>query len=136
MSNAINTQVRNALAHAHGYAKAVDEIRVALKGQMSPDQVQAALLQPVATYYGVKLVAKQRGEGVTWDKDCAKWETAKKSYQRLCASVLGKGKAQLPELAVPADIAAVAAKLVKMCCEYKDTARLIDIAIAQAKAAN
>ena len=135
MTNAINTQVRAALDHAHGYAKAVDAIRAALKGQLSPEAVQQALMQPVATYYGVKLVAKQRGEGVTWDKDSAKWETAKKSHQRLCASVLGEGKAQRPELDVPADIAAVAAKLVKMCGEYEDAARLIATAIAQAKAA-
>ena len=135
MSNAINTQVRNALDHAHGYAKAIEAIRAALKGQMSPETVAAALMQPVATYYGVKLVAKTRGEGVTWDKDSAKWETAKKSHQRLCKSVMGETAKQREELDVPADIAAVAAKLVKMCGEYEDAARLIATAIAQAKAA-
>ena len=134
MSNAINTQVRNALDHAHGYAKAVEAIRAALKGQLSPEAVQQALMQPVATYYGVKLVAKTRGEGVTWDKDSAKWETAKKSHQRLCKSVMGESAKQREELDVPAHIAKLAAQLVAAAGEYEEAARLIATAIAQAKA--
>lgn len=134
MTASINTHVTAALDHAHGFAKAVESIRAALKGQLSPDVVRDKLLAPVATYYKVPLIAKERGEGVTWDKAHAKFETAKKSHQRLVKAVLGQSENQKPELDVPAHIAKLAAALVDAAGEYEEAARLIATAIAQAKA--
>lgn len=131
----ITTHVNAALTAAGAYGQAVDAIRKDLKGQLSPEQVKAVLLQPVATFYGVALVDKERGEGKTWDKASAKWETAKKAHQRLCADVTGKSQNQSDELEVPAHIAKIAAQLVAACAEYEGAAKLIATAIANAKAA-
>lgn len=130
----INTFVTSALDHAHGFAKAVEGIRAALKGQLSPDVVREKLLAPVATYYAVPLIAKTRGEGVTWDTNHAKFETAKKAHQRLTKAVLGEVQNQKEELTVPAHIAKLAAALVEAAGEYEQAAKLIATAIAQAKA--
>ena len=135
MTKTINTLVSSALAAAGAYGTSVASIRTALKGQLSPDAVRAALLAPVAAFYGVTLVAKERGEGVTWDKDAAKYETAKKAHQRLVKDVMGKVESQSEALDVPAHIAKLAAQLVVACGEYEGTAKLIATAIANAKAA-
>ena len=134
MTASINTFVTSALDHAHGFAKAVEGIRAALKGQMSPDVVREKLLAPVASYYKVPLIAKERGEGVTWDKEHAKFETAKKAHQRLVKAVLGEVVSRKEELEVPAHIAKLAAQLVQAAGEYEQAAKLIATAIAQAKA--
>lgn len=130
----ITTMVSNALNAATAYGSAVEGIRTALKGQLSPDAVRAALLEPVAAYYKVSLVAKTRGEGVTWDIENAKFETAKKAHQRLVKDVLGKSVSQSEELAVPAHIAKLAAQLVAAAAEYEGAAKLVATAIANARA--
>ena len=135
MTKQLNTLVSTALNAAHAYGTAVEGIRSALKGQLSPEAVRDALMLPVATYYGVTLVAKTRGEGVTLDTTAAKFEAAKKALQRLCKDVLGKSENQSEELDVPAHIAKLAAALVAACGEYEGAAKLIATAIAQAKAA-
>jgi len=133
MTTSINTIVSAALTAATAYGKSVEQLRTALKGQLSPEDVRAKLMQPVALFYGVQLVAKERGEGVTWDKAHPKFETAKKAHQRLCADVIGKGKDQSAQLEVPAHIAKLAAQLVAAASEYEQAAKLIATAIAQAK---
>lgn len=135
MAKNINALVSTALDAAHAYGKTIDAIRVALKGHLSPDEVRAALLQPVAAYYGVGLVDKVRGEGKTWDKEHAKWETAKKAHQRMVADIVGEAHKNKEEIEVPAHIAKLALMLVAACGEYEGTAKLIATAIAQAKAA-
>lgn len=132
----ITTMVSNALNAATAYGSAVEGIRNALKGQLSPDAVRAALLAPVAAYYKVSLVAKTRGEGVTWDIENAKFETARKAHQRLVKDVLGKSVSvsQSEELAVPAHIAKLAQQLVAAAAEYEGAAKLIATAIANARA--
>lgn len=134
MTKQLNTLVSTALTAAHAYGTAVAGIKAALKGHLSPDAVRAALLEPVATFYSVPLIDKTRGEGKTWDKEHAKFETAKKAHQRLCADVLGKKENQAPELDVPAHIAKLAAALVQAAAEYEGAGKLIATALAQAKA--
>lgn len=134
MTASINTIVSNALTAAHAYGTHIEQLKAALKGQMSPDVVREKLLAPVALFYGVPLIDKARGEGKTWDKEHAKWETAKKAHQRLVASVMGKSERQSEELTVPAHIAKLAAQLVQAAAEYEQAGKLIATAIAQAKA--
>lgn len=135
MTKQLNTLVASALDAAHAYGKSIDGIRAALKGQLSPDVVRAALLEPVATYYRVPLIDKTRGEGKTLDKEHAKYEAAKKALQRLSADVMGKNSPQGAEFDVPAHIAKLAAQLVQAASEYEGAAKLIATAIANAKAA-
>ena len=134
-SSNIIAHVNAALNAASAYGQAINDIRKDLKGQLSPEQVKATLMEPIATYYKVELVAKERGEGMTWDKTCAKWETAKKAHQRICADVLGKTVNQSEELDVPAHIAKLAAQLVAACAEYEGANKLLATAVANAKAA-
>lgn len=131
----INTLVHTALNAAHAYGNAVADIRKTLKGQMSPEQVRSALLAPVASYYAVALIAKERGEGMTLDSAAPKYEAAKKALQRLVKDVMGKVENQSEELDVPAHIAKLAAQLVQACGEYEGANRLLATAIANAKAA-
>ena len=132
--NTIASLVSNALNAATAYGSAVEGIRNALKGQLSPDAVRAALLEPVAAYYKVALVDKVRGEGKTWDIENAKFETARKAHQRLVKDVLGKSVSQSEEIAVPSHIAKLAAQLVAAAAEYEGAAKLIATAIANARA--
>lgn len=134
MTKTINTIVNTALNAATAYGAAIVDLRAALKGTMSPDEVRVALLAPVAAYYKVALVAKTRGEGVTWDIENAKFETAKKAHQRLVKDVCGKSVSQSEELAVPAHIAKLAAQLVAAAAEYEGAAKLIATALANARA--
>ena len=138
MAKTISQLVSVALDSVGAYGKAVADIRATLKGRVSPEEVRVALLPPVAAYYGVKLVQKERGEGVTWDKDAPKFETAKKAHQRLVADVLGKTSASKDELEIPEEIIALARKLVKACEGYEIdgksvSARMVATAVALAK---
>jgi hypothetical protein len=134
MTQAINTLVSTALTAAHAYSDTIAKLRTQLKGHLSPDEVRTTLMPYVAGYYKVALVAKERGEGVRMDADAPKYEAAKKALQRMTADIVGKSANHKDELAVPADVLAAAAKLVKLCNEYEGAGRLIATAIAQAKA--
>ena len=139
MTNAnITTLVATTLNAAASYGKGIEGLRNAfkaeLKGTMSPDTVRAALLVPVAVFYGVATLPKTRGEGYTLDKDAKGFEAAKKALQRLTADICGKTAKDKEELEVPADMLALAAKLVAMGTLYENSARLIAAAMAQARA--
>ena len=155
--NTITSLVSNALNAAHAYSSGVEGIRTALKGQLSPEEVRTALLEPVAAYYKVPVLAKLRGEGdalceyIKTIREDGKvrtvralqadegavyvegFEAAKKAHQRLVKDVLGKSVSQSEELAVPAHIAKLAAQLVAAAAEYEGAAKLIATAIANAK---
>ena len=134
-TSAFNTAVRSALTAASKYGAAIAELQAIAKGdKMSPEDVRAALLKPVAAYYGHTLIAKTRGEGFTLDKEGVNYEATKKALQRLTADVVGKSTAQKDELDVPAHIAKLAAQLVAACAEYESAGRLLATAVAQAKA--
>jgi hypothetical protein len=127
--------IATALDAAHAYGNAVATLRAeavaGLKGQMSPDTVKAALLEPIAQYYGVKLVDKTRGEGKTWDKEAAKFEAAKKAHQRLAADIMGKAESS-DEVEIPEELLAAAAKLAKLAAAYEGGRSLASKALASA----
>jgi len=133
MNASIQSHVSAALTAAGAYSVSIDALRSALKGQLSPE-VRATLLPYVATFYGVALVDKERGEGKTFDVNAKKFEAAKKALQRLTADIVGKSKAQAEELEVPAEMLALARKLVKLGNTYEQAGKLIAAAIATAKA--
>jgi hypothetical protein len=99
MSKSINTTaiskaVSQFITATRWADEAVATLQDLLKGHMSPDKVASTLMPHVAEYYGHTLVAKTRGKGMTWDREAADWETAKKQHQRLCMRVLGETSAQ------------------------------------------
>lgn len=134
MTATINNLVTSALDAAHAYGKGIDALRKAFTGQLSRDHVSEKIMPAVASYYRVPLVARERGEGVTWDKTHAKYETARKAHQRLVKDIMGASVNQKEEIEVPAHIAKLAAALVQAAGEYEGAAKLIATAIAQAKA--
>ena len=138
MTKTINTLVNTYCAAIDAAKASAVDIRVMLKGQRVPlgdsKAVGAALLGPVSTYYKAALVDKVRGEGKTWDVTHAKYDAARKAHQRLVKDVMGESVSQSDELEIPANIAKLAAQLVAACAEYKEAAKLISTAIANAKA--
>ena len=136
MTSSIKSLVTSTLNAAGAYGKGIDALRTALttKGTMSPVDVRAELLAPVAAFYGVAVLAKVRGEGYTLDKDAAGFEAAKKAIQRMTTDIVGKVAKETAELEVPAEMLALARKLVKLGVAYEQSGKLIAAAIALAKA--
>jgi hypothetical protein len=134
----INALVVSTLNIAAAYGKGINELRTAIakaaNGTLSRDVVHAALQLPVATYYGVALIDKVRGEGKTLDKEAQGYEAAKKALQRLTADIVGKEAKATEEEEVPAEMLALARKLVKAGMAYENASKLIAKAIATAKA--
>jgi hypothetical protein len=138
MSTSIYTLVSKALTSVHAYRDAVEGLRAALKGQVSPE-VRAAVLSEVARFYEVKLVASERGEGQVLDADAPKYAAAKQAVYRLVKDIVGKTAHSKtahskPELKVPANILEAARKLVALCAEYEEAARLVSTALATVRA--
>ena len=133
MNAKINTLVSTALNSVSAYGTAIAGLKVALKGQLSPKEVRAALVGPIASFYGVALVQKARGEGVTFDTAAAKFEAAKKALWRLSNDVAGKQVSNHVDMEVPADMLAVARKLVAMAAQYEHAGKLLAAALREAK---
>lgn len=93
MSKSINAFVRTALNAATAYGAAVNGLRAELQGQTAAE-VRAALLEPVATFYSMKPIAKVRGEGFMLDREDVNYEKANKALQRLTEDVCGKAAAK------------------------------------------
>jgi hypothetical protein len=89
MTQAINTLVTSALNAATAYGDNVAKLRTQLKGQETP-AIRATLMPYVAQYYGVKLVTKERGDGVTMDTEAKRFEAAKTALRRLVGDIVGK----------------------------------------------
>ena len=134
MTTSINTLVSSALNAASSYGDSIKGLRAALMGQTSPE-VRAAILAPVAAYYKVSVVAKERGAGFTLDVNAKQYEAAKKAIQRLSKDIAGKVAAQPDAIEVPANILAAARTLIKLCAEYEGANKLVSTALAQARAA-
>lgn len=126
MTNAINTQVINALNGAHAYGKAIAALRTQLKGQTSLD-VRAALMPYVAQYYGVKLVDKARGDGVTMDTTATKFEACKKALQRMTGDIVGKTAAHTE----PTTLTRAQLALIKQCHAAGITMKMFGQGVAQ-----
>jgi hypothetical protein len=100
------------------------------------EELRQPLMHSVAMAYGVQLQTKVRGEGVTWLKDTVSGN-ASQCHQRLMGDLFGAKGNSKDEFEVPADMQAVADKLVKLAREYdkKFVNVLIATALANAKAA-
>jgi hypothetical protein len=92
------------------------------------------LLEPVAAYYKCATKAKQRGEGVTFDRDSATFETAKKRLDRIVAMLVIPTAGHKEDIDVPPEVQKAADKLVALCAEYEEAAKLRAKAIANATA--
>ena len=135
MKLSTKTTVHSVLDAAFAYGSGIDDLRTAFKGQ-TPDAIRTALLPDVASYvkYAVPLVdgeGKAVGTKVL-DKTHAKYEACRKALGRLVSDIVGKSSAATEEIEIPAEILAAAAKLAKLCNEYKDARKLASGAVAQA----
>ena len=140
MTQAINTRTLNAaivaaLKVARSFGDRVADIRAALPSNVLADRdaLTRALRPGVAKFHGVEWAEHGATGKFVGDETGA----ARQDLSRLCRAVMGQGPRQqaAEALDVPADIARLAAKLVKACGEYEEASRLLATAIAQAKAA-
>ncbi len=138
MATSNTTTLFSAVAACYDAAATFAERVTALRERALKDKVsfngkdiKVYLMPATAAYYGVTLVDKQKGEGVTWDKD-TKSQTAKKQNDRLAASVLGTTEKQSEEIEIPAELLAAAAKLAKLANEYEGARSLAAKALAAA----
>ena len=116
--------------------EAVTALRAALKVSgitLDRATLTQPLMQSVAMAYGVTMVVKTRGEGVTWNMDDKGSIAAKRCYATLMADLFRGEAAHTDTLDVPADIQAMAAKLWAMCGAYEGAGKLLATAIANAK---
>ena len=132
-ANKITILVHNALASVDTYRAAIDGLRTAMRGNLSPKEVRVTLLTPVAVYYKVKLVAREKGEGMRLDPEAKQYEAAKKALYRLVAEITGGGTQNNIEYDVPADMLAMARKLVALAGQYEHAGKLVQAAIKAAK---
>lgn len=114
------------------------------------EAAQPACLEWVGQHYGVALVVSQsprnKGQQVL-DSSAADYEAAKTALRRIRESLTGDAdkaavdaanpgaQSNRQEVEVPAEIAALAAKLVALCNEYEKSKKLAAQAIAEAFAA-
>ena len=129
MTASINTQVIAALSAAHAYGDAVAKLRTALTGQLSTE-VRTTLLPYVAGYYKVALVAKERGEGVTLDKEAKKYEACVKDL-RLTKDIVG-GSLSRTVVEAP-KLTKEQLRLIRLCHEAGVTMKLFGQGVATLK---
>ena len=129
MTQAINTIVTTALAAAHAYGDAIAKLRKVLMGQTSPE-IADTLRPYIAAYYKVQLVAKERGEGMTLDKDAPKYEAARKALQRMTKDILGPSVARTAE---PAALSREQLRLIRLCHEAGITMKMFGQGVAKIK---
>ena len=114
------------------------------------EAAQPACLEWVGLHYGVALVVSQsprnKGQQVL-DSSAADYEAAKTALRRIRESLTGDAdkaavdaanpgaQSNRQEVEVPAEIAALAAKLVALCNEYEKSKKLAAQAVAEAFAA-
>jgi hypothetical protein len=119
-------------------------------GFTTPEDAKPVVMQWVSKKYGIAIVVstsnRNKGQNVL-DRDSAAFTKADKAFKRLMDDLTGDADAQVSakaegeaadakeEIEVPADIAALAARLVKLCNEYKGAKRLASQAVAEAFAA-
>lgn len=127
-----NAAIDNAVRHSVELEASAAIVREAVQG-MDRDAVRDAVIQRFAWKAGIVLTVQGTGR-IVWPKDDPRTEKAKRACNRFIEMVLGKAPTQAVELDVPADILAMAKKLVAACNEYEEASRLIATAIAKAKA--
>jgi hypothetical protein len=126
MTQAINTQVINALNSATAYAAAIAKLRTTFRGQLSPD-VRTGLLPYVAAYYKVAVVDGKRGSGL--DQGATKYEAARKALQRLTKDIVGASAAHTE----PTPLTRAQLALIKQCHAAGITMRMFGQGVASLK---
>jgi len=102
----IKSNVTKALTAVHTYGEAIEQLKKDCKGK-SRDAVRTAMLEPVAEFYAVPLVAgakASKGKKV-FDSTAEKYRAAKQALYRLLVDVCGEeehGKAE--PVAIPAKV--------------------------------
>lgn len=129
MTSRINTLVISALTAATAYGRDIDALRNALKGQDVP-AVRAALLEPIAGFYKVALVAKERGEGVTLDTEAKGFEAAKKALSRMTKDITGTAVKQVVETP---KLTREQLRLIRLCSEAGVTMKMYGQGVASLK---
>lgn len=87
---AINTAVNAALRAAQTYGARIDELRSLLRGVQRED-AQDAITPAIGKFYSVSVTEGQRG--LTFDKDAAQYEAARKARQSIIKAVYGSTSA-------------------------------------------
>ena len=124
------TNVATCDAHAErATLAALPILQAAFKGKHR-DDVEQTIKVNYAAVIGLTLKVQGTGRVVF----TAEQDTAKRACNRFIARILGD-KADSVEMEVPADVLALAQKLIKLCATYDcSQAKLIATAIAAAKA--
>ena len=122
--NAITKAVKAAFKAGDTYAEQIAILQRECKGA-DRDAIKAIVCPLAAAKYGN---AKDYADGQWVDSKCA----AKRYANRLIAAIIGTSSGASEEIEIPAEILAAAAKLAKLCAEYKDARKLASTAVAQA----
>lgn len=126
----------------HLRAAIVGELR-ARHGEKPVETIRAIVMPLVGKLYGVALVTSEsnRNKGqLTLDRSAERFEAAKTGLRDIVAAITNSGKgsgdksnkADDEGIEIPAEIAALAAKLAAACNEYEGAKRLAAQAIAEA----
>jgi len=119
-------------------------------GFTTAEDCKPVVMQWVSNKYNCPIVVstsnRNKGQNVL-DRSAKSWMAADQAFKRLMDDLTGDADAKVSakaegapadakdEIEVPADIAALAARLVKLCNEYKGAKRLASQAVAEAFAA-
>ena len=122
--NVITKAVNTAFTAAITYGEQVAILQREFKGA-DRDAIKEIVCPLAAAKYGN---AKDYADGKWVDSKCA----AKRYANRLIAAIIGTSSGASEEIEIPAEILAAAAKLAKLCNEYKDARKLASGAVAQA----
>jgi hypothetical protein len=145
----IKSQVHAVLNAALSFEQGIEGLKadsaIVAAREEGRDALRALLLPCVASWpkYAVPLVVSEArsNKGATvMDSTHAKYDAATKFLNRLLKTLMGEQSGQkdtgaAEEIEVPANIAALAAKLVALCNEYEGAKKLAALAVAQAFAA-
>jgi hypothetical protein len=117
-------------------------------GFTTAEDCKPVVMQWTSKKYGIAIVVstsnRNKGQQVL-DRDSAAFTKADKAFKRLMDDLTGDADAKVSakaeaadakeEIEIPADIAALAQRLVKLCNEYKGARKLASQAVAEAFAA-
>lgn len=129
------SHILSALTHEDGFEKAIEAAKGCPEAKGKPEKVRGILMDCVSEKYSIPIVIsdsnRNKGERV-FDRDHAKFETAKSRLNRLVKAIIGKTNGADEEIEVPEHIAALAAKLAKACREYEQARKIASTAVSAA----
>ena len=135
MTKSTRSTVHAVIKAAFAYDEGIQELRVLYK-RKSQETIHYALLADVASFpkYSVPLVEGQKKAAgkLVMDSKHENYQAAKKALQRIVADVMGKKGNRVEDVAIPAEMLAVAQKLAKLAKNYEGSRSLASKALAQA----